>query len=372
MNRVELLKLIDNKLIENVDLSELSFLDGYDFSGCRLINVIFACEKQKEKVLRNINFKNASLENVSFDNATLENCDFDGAETSMNKVSFKRCNLIKCRFRNAQISWSDFRYTEINSATFEGTKLSFCDFYRALLVGVIIFRKSKINHCSLYYTYFDEGATIRRDNLSGGKILQQDKMAYRKFLVDWNLYGTGVRKNEQNRLSDWSPDNSLKARFADAEDIYKTLNGLWMSKGYLGDANWAYIKGKKMERKRMMAELKSKQISFTDKMKNIILIAWNFLSDMMFGYGESMRKMILTYVVMVFVFAYLYYASSEVSIVNYTQAIGISFKNMVAMSSDQVSGISPFIDFLNMVQTTIGILITGIFGFILGNKIRNQ
>ena len=169
-------------------------------------------------------------------------------------------------------------------------------------------------------------------------------------------------------MSDWSPDNSLKARFADAEDIYKTLNGLWMSKGYLGDANWAYIKGKKMERKRMMAELKSKQISFTDKMKNIILIAWNFLSDMMFGYGESMRKMILTYVVMVFV----YYASSEVSIVNYTQAIGISFKNMVAMSSDQVSGISPFIDFLNMVQTTIGILITGIFGFILGNKIRNQ
>ena len=30
------------------------------------------------------------------------------------------------------------------------------------------------------------------------------------------------------------------------------------------------------------------------------------------------------------------------------------------------------VDMLNVVQTTIGIQLTGIFGFILGNKIRNQ
>lgn len=33
---------------------------------------------------------------------------------------------------------------------------------------------------------------------------------------------------------------------------------------------------------------------------------------------------------------------------------------------------TPLVDMLNLVQTTIGILLTGIFGFILGNKIRNQ
>ncbi len=371
MNQVELSNRIADKLIENADLTDLN-LDGYDFSACKIVNVVFANEAQEERTLRNINFKNAIIENVSFDNATLENCDFDGAKTNIKSVSFKRCNLIKCRFRNTRISWSDFRYTEINSATFEGAKLSFCDFYRAFLVGVIIFRKSKIENSSLYYTYFDEGATIRKDNLVKGKILQQDKEAYRKFLIEWNLYGTGVRKNEQNRLSDWSPDVSLKARYADAEDIYKTLNGLWMSKGYLGDANWAYVKGKKMERKRMIADLTNEELAVSDKLKNIIMITWNYMSDAMFGYGESMRKMILTYMIMVILFAYFYYASPEVSIVSYAQAIGVSFKNMVAMTSDQVSGVSPFIDFLNMIQTTIGILITGIFGFILGNKIRNQ
>ncbi len=370
MNREELEKLIELKLIEDIDLSDVD-MDGLDFSNCRIVNVTFSREKQG-RALKDINFKNTKFENVSFDNAHLENCDFDGINTSLIRVSFKKCILEKCRFRKASFDWCDLRYAEINSGTFEAAKLNFCDFYRAFLVGVIIFRKSKIANCSLYYAYFDEGATIRRDNLMNGRILQQDKKAYRKFLVDWNMYGTGVRKNEQNRISDWDPGASIKARYADAEDIYKTLNGLWMSKGYIGDANWAFVKGKKMERKRLIAELSGKDKSINQKLKNLFIILWNYISDVMFGYGESMRKMISTYIVMVFLFAYLYYSSAEVSLANYTQAIGISFKNMVAMSSDEVSGVSPFIDFLNMVQTTVGILITGIFGFILGNKIRNQ
>ena len=42
------------------------------------------------------------------------------------------------------------------------------------------------------------------------------------------------------------------------------------------------------------------------------------------------------------------------------------------MDSETIRGVSPLVDILNVIQTTIGILLTGIFGFILGNKIRNQ
>ena len=45
---------------------------------------------------------------------------------------------------------------------------------------------------------------------------------------------------------------------------------------------------------------------------------------------------------------------------------------MVVMDSEMIQGVSPLVDMLNVVQTTVGILLTGIFGFILGNKIRNQ
>jgi len=371
MNSTKLQNLIDLKHVKNVDLSKME-INGYDFSNCKLENVVFATDDQQDREIKNIHFKDAKLIQVSFSGASLVNCNFDGKESKLEKVSFMKCNLTRCRFRNTTISWSDFRYTEINTATFEGSTIDFSDFYRAFFVGVVIFRNSRISNCSLYYTYFDEGSTIRKENLVNGKILQQNKSAYRKFLVDWNMMGTGLRKNDQNSVSDWSPVNSLKARYADAEDIYKTLNGLWMSKGFLGEANWAYVKGKKMERNRLIADLTNSEVEVSRKLRNIPLIIWNYLSDAMFGYGESMIRMVMSYIFMVFMFAYFYYASSEVSLPNYARAVGISFKNMVAMSSDEVSNVSPLIDFLNIIQTTIGILITGIFGFILGNKIRNQ
>lgn len=56
----------------------------------------------------------------------------------------------------------------------------------------------------------------------------------------------------------------------------------------------------------------------------------------------------------------------------YGEALSVSLKNMAGMDSDVLQGVSPLVDMLNIVQTSIGIILTGIFGFILGNKIRNQ
>lgn len=366
----ELSERIKLKIVEDCDVSMLN-LDGVDFSGCMLKNVVFASDSQQDRCLKNINFKDTQLENVVFENASLENCNFDASNLS--KVSFKNCKMTACRFRNATIEWSDFRYSEISQVTIESARINYCDFYRAFFVGVGIFRKSRISNSSLYYTYFDEGSTLRKENIANDRILQQNKTDYRKFLIDWNEYGTGERKNnQQNSISDWNPEKTLNARFADAEDIYKNLNGLWMSKGFLGDANWAYVQGKRMERNRMIAEVLYEKINFFRKLKKVVAVGMNLFLDLLFGYGESISKMILTYIFVVFSFAYIFYASYEISIPNYLDAMGVSFKNMVAMTPDEVKSISPFIDFLNVVQTTIGILLTGIFGFILGNKIRNQ
>lgn len=370
MNLKKLADQLKLNIVEDRDISMLN-LDGIDFSGSTLKNVAFTKDGQQDRYFKNINLKDTLLENVSFENATLENCNFDAANLS--KISFKNCKMIACRFRNSTILWSDFRYSEINQVTLEGAIIDYCDFYRAFFIGVGIFRKSLISNSSIYYSFFDEGSTIRKENIAGDRILQQNKNNYQKFLIDWNKYGTGERKNnQQNSISDWNPKNSLNARFADAEDIYKNLNGLWMSKGFLGDANWAYVQGKRMERHRIIAELLYEKNSFFRKLKKMLAVLVNLFLDLLFGYGESISKMIFTYIFVVFSFAYIFYASYEVSIPNYVNAMGISFKNMVAMTPDELKSISPFIDFLNVVQTTIGILLTGIFGFILGNKIRNQ
>ena len=365
-NQAEFEALLSQKTLYNLDLSDLD-LDGRDFSGCQLKNLRFVALGQS-RPLRQLNFKGAKLEDLIFDEAELEACDFDQAR--LERVSFKRCQMKRCRFRQTQMAWSDFRYSEIDNATFEEAQINYCDFYRLTFAGVIIFRRARIRHSSLFYTYFNEAATIRRENLVGDRIVQEQRRAYAHFLKSWHSQGTGERQNDNNKVSDWSPDKSLRNRYADAEDIYKTLNGLWNSRGFLGDANWAYVKGKQMERRRMMADWPRARPWV--KLHSLSAIVWNYASDWLFGYGENIWRIIRTYVALVFIFSFLIYGHPELSFQDYATALLASLKNMVAMTDDSLRGISPLVDFLNIIQTTLGILITGIFGFVLGNKIRNQ
>lgn len=305
---------------------------------------------------------------VDFSGQTLEKVDFSGCR--LERVNFKGCEMIHCRFRKAKISWSDFRYVNIQHGTFEEAEIEFCDFYRAFLDGVIIFTHSKISNCSFNKTYIGESAIIRKNNLVGNRILQQNKKLYEKFLSDWHTYGTGERINDVGKISDWNPADGLDGRWAEAEEIYKNFNALWTSKGFIADGNWAYVQGRRMERNRMIKELSLSKIPLKIKLVNIWHIISNVFSDVMFGYGESMLKMVITYIIIVFVFAWAF--TSEVSLLQYGEALYISLKNMAGMDSEVIREISPFVDMLNVVQTTIGIILTGIFGFILGNKIRNQ
>mgnify|MGYP002522416711 FL=1 len=344
-------------------------LTGVDFSGQVLEGVDFS-----GRTLTKVNFKNATLKHCRFDEAVLDSCSFDCSgkpeQPNLQSVSFRKATLINCRFRYAYMTWSDFRYASINQATFEDATIDYCDLYRCFFEGVVLFKHAHISNSSLYYTYFGDATNIRRENLVNGRLLQQDKKAYAKFLVDWHKYGTGVRTNDMQVVSDWSPDASIKARWSDAEDIYKTLTGLWNERGFNADANWGYVQGRRMERRRMMTELTDENLGFWTRVGRVWHIIGNSLSDLFFGYGESMFKMIATYIVTVLLFAFFF--SSEVSPLQYMEALGVSLKNMAGMDSEVLQGVSPLVDMLNLVQTTIGILLTGIFGFILGNKIRNQ
>ena len=309
-----------------------------------------------------------AVEGLDLSGRVLEGIDFSGCRIS--KVNFKKCELVGCRFRGAVIEWCDFRYVKVQDGTFEDCSISFCDFYRAFFDGVVIFNGARLSNSSINKAYFGDSALIKKENLEGGRILQQDEKAYRKFLKDWHTMGTGERSNDVGAFSDWSPDAALKGRWAECETIFKNFSAQWTGRGYIADGNWAYVRGRKMERKRMWAELSGSKLSFGAKLRNLWKIFLNLLSDLFFGYGESMLRMILTYFVAVFLFAWIF--CSKVSLLEYGQALGISLKNMVGMDSDLLHDVSPLVDMLNIVQTTVGIVLTGIFGFILGNKIRNQ
>lgn len=311
-----------------------------------------------QKHIKSLDLSGQELEGIDFSDCLIE------------QVSFKKCTLTSCRFRRARIKWSDFRYSKFENGTFEDAEIEYCDFYRSMFDGVIIFNACILSNCSINKAYFGDSALIKRENLAEGRILQQDREAYRRFLKEWHVLGSGTRTNDVGADSSWSPDEALKGRWEECENIYKNFSAQWTGRGYISDGNWAYVQGRRMERNCLFTELFKKGTPVLRRIKDIWKLITNVASDLFFGYGESMTKMIVTYIVVVFFFAWCF--TSNVSLLEYGQALAISLKNMAGMDSELLHDVSPLVDMLNVVQTTLGIILTGIFGFILGNKIRNQ
>ncbi|AKB85403.1 pentapeptide repeat-containing protein [Methanococcoides methylutens] len=330
---------------------------------------MFSKKDQKSKVIKNVIFKKANLNEIIFDNAILINCNFDKA--NLNHTSFLNCKLINCRFREAIISWCNFKYSKISGTTFESSNIEYCDFYRALFSGVNIFINCSISNTGL--PDIRDGATIGKSNLKNHKILQQNEELYRTFLEEW------YRRRPEGTEWDW--EASLNKRFSDAKVIFELLSGFWLSKGHIGDSNWAYLQAKKMEREQLKNELKLKgknAPSFYHKIKNIYSLFSNYSIDFICGYGESLYKTMGTFISITILFAIFYYIlltyiySIELPDTYLYNPIMISLKNMVAMSTEEVTNMFLGFDIIMIIQRIFGILLIAIFGFILGNKVRHQ
>lgn len=376
--------LLKGKLLKDIDLSDTN-VDGLNFQDCLLENVVFSSKGQRNRLLQNVkfdgahlkavSFADAALDHVSFKQAKLESCSFQQYGTmrqckSLERVAFTEATISCCRFRNALVGWSDFRYAEISNTTFEDAGIDYCDFYRTHFSGVNVFKNAAFSHSSFNFTLF-EGHILRKSNLVKGQIIQQQKADYRHFLEDWKKDGPGIRvaggKGGTWELQDLN--HEIRERHAHAEMIFKNLNGIWASNGFLGDANWAYVQGRRAERRRMCCDW-GRHRGFFKKVRLGLKITWNGCCDLAFGFGESALKIVVTYVVLVALFSVLihYWAPGS----ELPKSIMHSFQNMIAQTPDALKDGSVGTTALNLVQSSIGILLTGIFGFVMANKIRNQ
>ncbi len=311
--------------------------------------------------------------NLNMDNQEYDGYNFDDA--IFVNLSSRHTKFKNCRFRNTIFLFCDLRYIEVNGGTFEAAQFWWCDLYRAYFQGVVRFAHSIIENTSLNNTYFAGGALIRKENFYNSKLLQEDRMAYRDFLVLWDSIRekNDKIKNNNNLTGDEKINEILKNRSLSLELIYKSLSSCFCANGFSNDSNWAYVKGKRSERAVLINKLSWSDFfsrNIFSQLRFIGEIAINRLYDIAFGYGESLKKIILTYcfIVLFFTFVYIYEANIE----GFVQAFIISFKNMSGISSPELENQNLIVSLLNLIQTTIGIIITGIFGFILGNRIRNQ
>lgn len=310
---------------------------------------------------------------IDFSHRTLENYDFDGR--ILLNVSFQNSTLVNCRFRNACLYCCDMRYADINGGTFEKSDIWWCDLYRAYFQGVIRFANATISDTSINNAYFSGAALIRKMNFERKSLLQQNAGTYKAFLLLWDAlrsYADKIKTDDRSSGEE-KINQIINRRYEELELIFKNLSSTFGAVGFSNDSNWAYVQGKRAERKVLESKISVGDMfgrSACSQLKIVGKLCLNWLFDKAFGYGESLIKISRTYlfIVLLFTFIYMY----KCNIQDILQAFIISFKNMVGNSDELPLKENIFLSLLNVLQTTLGVLITGIFGFILGNKIRNQ
>ncbi|MCL2186329.1 MAG: pentapeptide repeat-containing protein [Treponema sp.] len=355
-NAQELQRLINENAIKELDLTEFDFTENQiNFSGKQLEGIDFS----DNKTLRNVLFQKSILIDCMFERAFVDACDFTHAQIKgsgdAKYASFKDAKIYKTKFREAQIDLCDFRYADIIDSTLQGAYLRYTDFYRTAFKGITIFQDAKIESSSLNYISF-ETFCITSDNLkknkAGASLVQENHAVYEDFLAKW------IRlDNVKNEMS--IVEGGLASKYREAERIYRQFSALWEGRGHNKDAEWAYVQGKRMERKRLWFE--SKDNIFINKLKAIL----NLLLDVVLGYGVRLLRVIGTYLMLIVIFALIYKLLSNHDIVN---CMRLSIGYTIGVRSEA----SPAIEILSMLQTGMGMLLTGFMGFVVANKVRKS
>jgi uncharacterized protein YjbI with pentapeptide repeats len=352
----ELLSKLGENTIAGLDLTQFNFTDNQiDFSGKQLEEIDFS----DNKTLKNVLFQHSILIDCKFERAFIDACDFTHAEIKgtgeLKYASFKDAKIYKTKFRDAVINVCDFRYADIEDCTLQGAYLKYTDFYRTAFKGITVFQDMQIESSSLNYISF-ETFCITQNNLkkneSGATLVQENEAVYRDFLGKWIRLDNV--KNEMSII-----EGGLDSKFREAERIYRQFSALWEERGHNKDADWAYIQGKRMERKRLWFE------SANNKFINKLGAVLNLGIDVLLGYGVSLLKVFITYLVLIVLFGFVYKSLS-------TYDIGTCIKLSLGYTLGVGEAFSPVIETLAIVQTGMGMLLTGFMGFIAANKVRKS
>lgn len=314
-------------------------LSGFDFS---------------DAVLENVDFTNISFEHGSFDRALLTRVDFScrvGLDPRMRRPEVPPTfNFVQ--FRRARLTNTLFKYAVFETCNFKDSEISRCDFYRARFDGICTLEDVYLEESSIYRTNFT-GSDLTRRNVAGpslnGRILPELPQSFVEFHDDDHKEPDQTQRRR----------NLARARI-EAAEVYANLAGHFASRGDGEGEAWAYVRRKQLERR----------IARDDRQWR----RWLGLSvaEYVTGYGESLARIAATgLLLMATVTAVL----MSVFGASFPQAAELGVAAFVGLHSEETvaqTNAGDGADLLLVVETALGMFLIGLFGFILGNKIRNR
>jgi hypothetical protein len=236
-----------------------------------------------------------------------------------------------------------------------------------------------------------EGVNLRQADLTGinlsmesigSELLQENQVEYQQYYDRWYI-NPKVKELFENR--------ELKSRYMAAVEIYLGLKNAFMGSGRYGDASWAYIKERQMERKTyhpfVARHYYGRELSSKSSIKSFqwwkfyfkYTIKWcvNWIADALVGYGERPLRAASWGGITIVFFAFAFWLSGGISNPNGQPLRWIDYfhYSLATFSTIGFPDLMPANDLaklLTSLEALTGISLLALLMFSLGNRINRS
>jgi uncharacterized protein YjbI with pentapeptide repeats len=377
------------------DLGE-AHLEKVDLSGTRLDGAFLFRAHLKEANLAETRLGEAFLFQVHLEGANLAGAhlaEADLRDAHLEKADLYRANLERASLLGAHLEEASLRRARLDGALLNGAHLDGATLEEAHLEGAIL-DDATLENADLRRAHLGGAALSTVASLRGVRLYQTYFWGVLSLRYE-QLLGEGRRAGGARHGSTvWE---ETEGRFGEAKDVFKSLKGYFEDAGDYEGANWAYVREQVME-KLMRTPRPLRWLypcwrgRWDDDFCEPGLFDWLRLefSEKLAGYGDSLTRPLVWLLVVIVVFAAAYALGGLITDMpgcshaeltaawqegcRPTRSLvdGLVF-SLGALTTADTGVLQPYRSHVSLVMTLealLGIALTGLIGFVLGNKLR--
>ena len=346
-------------------LEEADFA-GADLSGARFTGIAGGQASFREAMLEDADFSGATMRFARLDKALLDGARFEDAD--LWGTDFTGADADDSVFRKARLDEANLSDCNLTGADFEGASLK-----KARLVGSRLrganFSGARLDGADLSEADFSRTSLVRLD-------LTACKLRHARFAGAW-LEGVRLTVDQLGG----AVGEEVAGEYEAAQASYLALERNLQSIGSPEGASWAYKRGRRMGRRH--AGVRAREAFLARDLRGTVSHGYRWIADRfvewLCDYGESLSRIARAFLVGILLFAAAYGATgglfhegANTPTYNPLDLVSYSALNMMTANPPEI-GVKPLGRVTNLLvglQGAAGIVLMGLFGFVLGNRLR--
>jgi uncharacterized protein YjbI with pentapeptide repeats len=328
--------------LKNVNAKGANFRKAYlreaNLKGAMLLKADFRLANMNEANLqkthmRYAKFKNVRMEKAQFQEANLRHTDFEHAYAK------------DADFSNADLKDSTLEFAHLRDCNFRGAYMKRANLKRTFLGGANL-RNANLTNATMKYAEFDSKSNLLNANLL------QCKLDY------------STLKNCRHKL-DRVVIQERDGNIVEASDVYLNLKNYFRGEGLYEISGDYYFREKLMERKMNYS---------SKKLFNKLLWLKSLAYSALCGYGEKPYRVILSSLVIIFMFGLIYWMFSGLESgtnngINWYDNFYFSVVTFTTLGFGDIHPIdSIFIKFCTMLEAFTGAFMIALFVLTFGRR----